>query len=306
MAGITDLPFRRLAWRLGAGLVVSEMTSARPDLRATAESAQRMALDPEATPRVVQIAGADPAMLANAARAAVAHGAQVVDINMGCPAKKVCRQAAGSALLRDEALVARILGAVVAAVDVPVTLKMRTGWSPAERNAVRIARLAEDCGVAALALHGRTRACRFRGPAEYRTIAEVVGAVRIPVLANGDIDSPGKAAAVLAETGAAGVMIGRAALGQPWLPGFVARRLDGETCTALAGDLARRIAREHLVALHHFYGPERGVRIARKHIGAYLALHGEPTQRREFNSAVTAERQIEVLDSAVRSERAAA
>ena len=268
MAGVTDLPFRRLCHRLGAGLVVSEMVASNPALRDTRKSRLRRVHDAEIEPRSVQIAGGDPAMVAEAARFNVAAGAQIIDINMGCPAKKVCRRAAGSALLRDEPLVRAILEATVAAVDVPVTLKMRTGWSPELRNGVTVARMAEDAGIAALAVHGRTRADRFAGAAEFETLARIVAAVDLPVFANGDIGSPERAAAVLRETGAAGVMIGRAAQGRPWLCGRIAHYLE----TGVAPpepDAARRgaLLREHVAALHAFHGLPRGLRIARKHVG---------------------------------------
>ena len=217
MAGIADAPLRRL-WRdLGAGYCVGEMAAADPRLRGTAKTLRRLRPEPDAGPVAVQLAGADPAMLADAARYAVDAGAQIIDINMGCPAKKVCNAACGSALLRDEPLVAGIIAAVVGAVPVPVTLKLRTGWSPQDRNAVRVARLAEDAGIQMLTLHGRTRACGFRGMAEYDTIAQVKAAVRIPVVANGDIDTPQKARLVLAYTGADAVMVGRAAQVRPWI-----------------------------------------------------------------------------------------
>ncbi len=271
MAGVTDLPFRELAWRLGAGLVVAEMVSARPDLAQTALSRQRRAHVAEASPRSVQIVGADPQQLAAAAIANVAEGAEIIDINMGCPAKQVCQQAAGSALMRDVDLVERILRAVVQAVSVPVTLKMRTGWSPEQRNGVAVARLAEDCGIQALAVHGRTRACRFAGAVEYGTIAAVKAAVRIPVFANGDIDSPQAALRVLAYTGADGVMIGRAAQGQPWLLGQIAAAIAGEAVPATPSQAdAALILASHVRRLHAVYGVDRGVRIARKHVGWYF------------------------------------
>ena len=226
MAGITDLPFRELVWELGAGLVVAEMTSVNPQLWSTRTSLLRRERG-AGRPRVVQIAGGDPQLVANAAALAAAAGAEIVDVNMGCPAKKVCNQAAGSALLRDEALVARILRAAVAAVTVPVTVKIRTGWAPDQRNGVTIARIAQDAGVASIAVHGRTRACRFVGAVEYDTIAAIKAAVTIPVFANGDISSAAQARAVLAHTRADGVLIGRAALGAPWLPGDIAAALAG-------------------------------------------------------------------------------
>ena len=271
MAGVTDLPFRRLCAKLGAGLVVSEMISSDPGLRNSRKTTWRSRHDAEIEPRSVQIAGSEPEQLAEAARYNVARGAQVIDINMGCPAKKVCRKAAGSALLADEALVARILGSVVAAVNVPVTLKIRTGSNPQARNGTAIARIAEDAGIAALAVHGRTRACAFRGEAEYDTIADIVAATNIPVFANGDIDSPGKAAQVLQHTGAAGVMIGRAAQGQPWLCGQIATYLDkGVFSPTPDREEQWLLIREHVQALHGFYGDFMGVRIARKHLGWYL------------------------------------
>src|SRR5262245_3069178 len=216
MAGVTDLPFRELVWELGAGLVVAEMTSVNPQLWSTRTSLLRRERGTP-RPRVVQIAGADPALVATAATLAVADGAEIVDVNMGCPAKKVCNQAAGSALLRDEALVARILERVVGAVNVPVTLKIRTGWSPEHRNGVTIAKIAEASGVLALAVHGRTRACMFRGDAEHETVRAIKAAVKIPVFANGDIDSPERAREIFQATGVDGVMIGRGAQGRPWI-----------------------------------------------------------------------------------------
>jgi tRNA-dihydrouridine synthase B len=271
MAGVTDLPFRQLCRDLGAGLVVSEMLGSDPALYHTRKSRLRRRHDGEASPRIVQIAGGDPEQMAAAARLNVAEGADIIDINMGCPAKKVCRKAAGSALLRDEALVAAILQQVVSAVDVPVTLKIRTGWSPEFRNGVRIARIAEQAGIAALAVHGRTRACKFNGAVEYDSIAEIVAAVSIPVLANGDIDSPARAQAVLAHTGAAGVMVGRAAQGRPWLPGLIAAHLAGTPILEPDADAQSAILLRHLRALHEFYGARHGVRIARKHVGWYLS-----------------------------------
>lgn len=275
MAGITDMPFRGLCWRLGAGMVVAEMVSANPSLRQTRKSRLRRAHAGESGPRSVQIAGADPEMMADAARYNRDQGAEIIDINMGCPAKKVCQRAAGSALLRDERLVARILQAVVDAVDVPVTLKIRTGWSPDERNGVTVARIAEQAGIAALAVHGRTRAERFKGVAEFATVAAIVSAVGIPVLANGDIDSPERAAAVLALTGAAGVMVGRAAQGRPWLCGQIASWIeDGVRLPEPDAASQIRLMVEHVRALHAFHGVERGLRIARKHVGWYLTASG--------------------------------
>jgi tRNA-dihydrouridine synthase B len=270
MAGITDRPFRRIARGHGAGLAVSEMVSARPELRDTRKSLLRIDHAGEPGPVSVQIAGADPAMLADAARYNVERGAQVIDINMGCPAKKVCNVQAGSALLGDEGLVARILAAVVAAVDVPVTLKIRTGPSPERRNAVRIARIAEASGIRMLAVPGRPRAGAFRGSAEHATIAEVKSRVRIPVIANGDIAGPDDARRILRATGADGVMIGRAALGQPWIVGAIARFLaTGERAASPTVAEMRAVVVEHLEGLYAFYGEDAGSRIARKHIGWY-------------------------------------
>ena len=274
MAGVTDRPFRQLCRRLGAGMTVSEMITADTRLWHTDKTRRRMDHQGETEPRVVQIAGAEPQMLAHAARLNEARGAQIIDINMGCPAKKVCRRLAGSALLADEALVARILEAVTRAVTVPVTLKIRTGPAPERRNALRIARLAEDCGIAALTIHGRTRADAYRGHAEYDTIATVVNAVDIPVIANGDICSPRDTLQVLSYTGAAGVMIGRAAQGRPWLFREITHFLahGSETPPPDQGEI-RQIMLEHLDCLHAFYGEHTGVRVARKHLGWYLQQH---------------------------------
>ncbi|HEX6318166.1 MAG TPA: tRNA dihydrouridine synthase DusB [Burkholderiales bacterium] len=268
MAGITDRPFRRLARRYGAALAVSEMVSSRPELRETRKTRLRQDHAGEPGPISVQIAGSDPAMLADAARHNVALGAQIIDINMGCPAKKVCNVLAGSALLADEALVARILEAVVAAVEVPVTLKIRTGPDPDRRNALRIARLAEAAGVQMLAIHGRTRACAFGGRAEYDTIAQVKAQVRIPVIANGDVATPQEAKHVLQATGADGIMVGRAAQGRPWLFRQIAHYLATGEKLPEADFLERRgVLLEHLEGLYDLYGEEQGTRVARKHIG---------------------------------------
>ena len=268
MAGITDRPFRRLARRFGAALAVSEMVSARPELRESRKTRLRLDHQGEESPISVQIAGADPAMLADAARYNVDLGAEIIDINMGCPAKKVCNVAAGSALLEHEALVARILEAVVAAVAVPVTLKIRTGPSPERRNAVRIARIAEAAGVQMLAVHGRTRACAFGGQAEYDSVAAVKASVRIPVIANGDIASGEEARRVLELTGADGIMVGRAAQGRPWLFREIAHYLaTGERLAAPPAREIGAVLTEHLDGLYHLYGEEQGARVARKHIG---------------------------------------
>ncbi|MEX2495815.1 MAG: tRNA dihydrouridine synthase DusB [Woeseia sp.] len=276
MAGITDLPFRKICHRLGAGMTTSEMTTADLKLWRTAKTARRLDLDFEVEPRVVQIAGSDPAQLAVAAGLCVDRGAQIIDINMGCPAKKVCNKLAGSALLQDESLVERIIKAVVSAVNVPVTLKIRTGWDPRHRNAVAIARLAEANGIQALAIHGRTRACRFKGQAEYETIASVKDAVSIPVIANGDINSFEKSLEVLRLTGADGLMIGRGAQGRPWF----FRELNDRYCknasengspAALENNFVRDIMLDHLSHLYRFYGETVGVRVARKHLVWYCA-----------------------------------
>ena len=267
MAGVTDRPFRILCRRLGVGLTVSEMVTSDPSLRASPKTLRRIDHTGEPAPRSVQIVGADPGRLADAARFNAALGADVIDVNMGCPAKKVCGAAAGSALLSDEPLVARILERVVAAVDVPVTVKIRTGPAPEQRNAVRIARIAEAAGVAAIAVHGRTRRCAFRGVAEYDSIRAVKHAVSIPVIANSDVASPERARRVLAFTGADAVMIGRAAQGDPWLPGAVAAYLRSGVEVAPPSLRERAdVLLEHLHALHAFYGEAIGVRIARKHL----------------------------------------
>jgi tRNA-dihydrouridine synthase B len=268
MAGITDRPFRRLARRFGAALAVSEMLSCKPELRESRKTRLRMDHAGEPGPISVQIAGSDPAQLADAARFNVGHGAEIIDINMGCPAKKVCNVAAGSALLADEERVARILEAVVAAVDVPVTLKIRTGPAPERRNAARIARIAEAAGVRMLAIHGRTRACMFEGAAEYDTIAEVKSQVKIPVIANGDVRSGEEARRVLDRTGADGIMVGRAAQGRPWLFREIAHYLaTGERLAPPRPAEMAAVLIEHLEGLDSLYGAEHGARVARKHIG---------------------------------------
>lgn len=297
MAGVSDLPFRRLCSEFGAGLVVSEMISANPRLRNSSKTQWRSQHDAEIAPRSVQIAGSDPLQMAEAAQYNVERGAQIIDINMGCPAKKVCRKAAGSALLADESLVESILLAVTAEVDVPVTLKIRTGSSPAHRNGPTIARIAEDAGVAALAVHGRTRACAFTGHAEYDTIAKIVAATDIPVFANGDIDSPEMAAAVIAHTGAAGVMIGRAAQGRPWLCGQIAAHLEsGVTPAAPTAEEQMNILRRHVTQLHQFYGDFMGVRIARKHVSWYLNARDDALkQRKLFNQLAHPQEQLHFI-----------
>lgn len=275
MAGITDRPFRTLCKRLGAGLTVSEMISSDTRLWHSKKSSLRLDHSGECGPISVQIVGSEAPMLAAAAKANVARGAEIIDINMGCPAKKVCNKAAGSALLRDERLVAEILNQVTAAVSVPVTLKIRTGWSREQKNAIRIARIAEQAGIALLAVHGRTRADKFTGQAEYETIAAVKNAVNIPVIANGDITNPQQAKQVLADTGADGLMIGRAAQGRPWLFSEINDYLStGKLSQRPSFVEFRTILLQHLSAIYEFYGESLGVRIARKHLGWYLSAQG--------------------------------
>ena len=275
MAGVTDLPFRKLCRRMGAGIAASEMVTSDVRLWNTSKSRLRMDHRDEPEPRVVQIAGYDAGMMADAARMNVELGAQVIDINFGCPAKKVCNRAAGSALMRDEPLVGQILAAVVEAAGVPVTLKMRTGWDRENRNAVAIARIAEEAGVAALAVHGRTRADFFAGEAEYETVAAVKHAVRIPVFVNGDVDSSAKALKALEQSGADGVMIGRAAQGRPWIFRELSAGLAGRVAMPPSLEEVRAIMLSHLAALYSFYGEAKGVRVARKHLGWYCRLHPE-------------------------------
>jgi tRNA-dihydrouridine synthase B len=270
MAGVTDAPFRRICRSYGAGMTTSEMTTADTSLWQTAKSRHRLDLDLDAEPVAVQIAGSEPGQLAIAARACVDRGAQIIDINMGCPAKKVCKKLAGSALLQDEELVAEILAAVVAAVEVPVTLKFRTGWDREHRNALQIARIAEDAGIQALAIHGRTREDRYRGSAEYETIARVKEAVGIPVIANGDITTVKKSLEVLRLTNADGLMIGRGAQGRPWIFRELVAALDPTAeNTQLEKNELRDIMLGHLNDLHRFYGETTGVRVARKHLTWY-------------------------------------
>ena len=298
MAGVTDRPFRQLCKRLGAGMAVSEMVASDSRLWATEKSLRRGDHTGEVDPIVVQIAGAAPEMMADAARYNVDKGAHIIDINMGCPAKKVCRVDAGSALMRDELLVARILEAVVNAVSVPVTLKIRTGWDREHKNALAIAGIAEACGIQSLAVHGRTRSDLYEGAAEYDTIRAVKASVKIPVIANGDIDSPQKAKAVLAYTGCDAVMIGRAAQGRPWIFREIAHFLEtGRALQAPAFAEIHEIASQHLRDLHLFYGEYKGVRIARKHIGWYLEnLPGGQAIRQAMNEIETADTQSMALD----------
>jgi tRNA-dihydrouridine synthase B len=299
MAGVTDRPFRQLCKRLGAGMAVSEMIGSRPELLGSDKSRRRADHAGEVDPISVQIAGADPALMAQAARFNVERGAQIIDINMGCPAKKVCNVMAGSALLRDEPLVARILEAVVGAVPVPVTLKIRTGWDAASRNAGRIAHVAYNSGIVALAVHGRTRACGFTGHAEYDTIAAVKAACPLPVIANGDIDTPERAREVLRHTGADAVMIGRAAQGRPW----IFREIEHFLCTGRhlpppSLQEIHGIVRGHLLDLHAFYGEPAGARIARKHIGWYTKmLPGAAAFRARFNQVETGAGQVAEVDA---------
>jgi tRNA-dihydrouridine synthase B len=294
MAGITDAPFRRLCRQFGAAMATSEMTTADIGLWQTAKSRRRLDLELDADPCVVQIAGSEPGQLATAARLCVDRGAQIIDVNMGCPAKKVCRKAAGSALLRDPDLVGRILAAVIGAVDVPVTLKMRTGWDRQHRNGLDIARIAEDAGVRALAIHGRTRACRYQGHAEFDTIAQIKSAVGIPVLANGDIDTPEKSLEVLRLTSADGLMIGRAARGRPWIFRELNHFLEtGKHPAPLENNDVRDIMLDHLSDLYQFYGETTGVRVARKHLTWYCAgLNNAQEFRSQVVRAANASEQI--------------
>ncbi|HHH46512.1 MAG TPA: tRNA dihydrouridine synthase DusB [Thiotrichales bacterium] len=299
MAGVTDRPFRQLCRDLGAGMAVSEMVTSNSLLWGSKKTLRRANHEGETEPKSVQIAGADPAMMAEAARHNVDRGAQIIDINMGCPAKKVCNVMAGSALLRHEDLVARILEAVVGAVSVPVTLKIRTGWDRAHRNGVRIARIAEQAGIAALAVHGRTRADGYRGEAEYDTIREIKQAVSIPVVANGDITTPEKAKFVLEYTGADAVMIGRAAQGRPW----IFREIDhflrtGERLPEPSLEEIRGILIGHLHNLYAFYGEETGVRVARKHIAWYSkGQRGGAAFRSRVMQAETVAEQLDMIEA---------
>ncbi|MFO1198991.1 MAG: tRNA dihydrouridine synthase DusB [Burkholderiaceae bacterium] len=298
MAGVTDRPFRQLCKALGAGYAVSEMAASDPRLWSTPKSVRRLDHRGEMEPRAVQIAGADPATMALAARYNVERGAQVIDVNMGCPAKKVCNAWAGSALMADEPLALAIVEAVVAAVEAPVTVKMRTGPAPGRLNAPALARRFESAGAAMITVHGRTRACGYRGEAEYDTIAEVKAAVRVPVVANGDIDSPQKAAQVLARTGADAVMIGRAAQGRPWLFREIVHFLaTGETLAAPTDDEIHRLLAAHLADHYAFYGEFTGVRTARKHVGWYLAGRAQwRAAAGAFNAIDTPRGQLAAID----------
>ena len=298
MAGVTDRPFRQLCKKFGAGLAVSEMVASNSLLWGSEKTRRRANHEGEVDPISVQIAGADPKMMADAARFNVDHGAQIIDINMGCPAKKICNVMAGSALLRDEPLVGRILDAVVAAVDVPVTLKFRTGWDKQNKNALTVAAIAEQAGIQLLSIQGRTRACGYSGDAEYDTIAEVKAATRLPVIANGDITTPQKARQVLQVTGADGVMIGRAAQGRPWIFREMEHYLN--TGTILLPPLVTEIHEvliAHLHDLYGFYGAERGVRVARKHISWYTkGLTGSAVFRHAMNQLPNCEEQLAAVD----------
>lgn len=294
MAGVTDRPFRQLCKRMGAGMAVSEMVSSNSLLWGSEKTRRRASHEGEVAPISVQIAGADPRMMADAARYNADQGAQIIDINMGCPAKKICNVMAGSALLQNETLVEKILEAVIHAVDVPVTLKIRTGWDPQHKNAVTVARIAENAGIQALAIHGRTRACAYRGEAEYDTIAEVKAATKIPVIANGDITSPEKAKQVMEYTRADAVMIGRAAQGRPW----IFREIDyyfktGKHLPPPEVTEIHNVLIKHLHDLYHFYGEYTGVRIARKHISWYTkGLIGSAAFRHAMNQLQTTDEQL--------------
>ena len=299
MAGVSDQPYRRLARRFGAALAVSEMVSAAPQLRNSRKSRQRTTHGGESDPVSVQLLGADPEQMADAARENVSRGAQIIDINLGCPTKKVCKRLVGSALMKDEPLVGRILDSVVSAASVPVTLKMRTGWDRESRNAITIAKIAEEAGIKALTVHGRSRACRYHGPIDYETIRAVKSSISIPVIANGDIDSPQTAIEVLKLTGADAVMIGRAAQGQPWLLDRidqVLQQFDDPGDPSLAHK--HEVVISHLVELYSFYGIEQGVRIARKHVQWYAErLGADPAFRTQFNRALTPDLQQNLVNT---------
>lgn len=302
MAGVSDKPYRHLVRQMGASLAVSEMLTSRPDLRDTKKTKHRMDITDEQGPISIQLVGTEPELLAEAARFNVDNGADLIDINMGCPAKKVCKKLAGSSLLGDEILVAKILEAVVNAVNAPVTLKIRTGLTPELKNALNIAKIAEQSGIQALTIHGRTRQCKFVGAVEYATIAQVKNAVNIPIIANGDIDSPEKAIEVLTATDADAVMIGRAAQGKPWLFDQVSAYLKtGEKPKELETTVKRKIILNHILAIHEFYGEHLGLKLARKHIGWYLNKLSPNLVgvRSEINTKVTARAQYQALDAAL-------
>jgi len=300
MAGITDLPFRKVVRYWGAGMATAEMVNSDIGLWNSVKSRTRLPDSADPLPRPIQIAGSEPEQMAQAAREAEKMGAGIIDINMGCPAKKVCRKAAGSALLADELRVARIFAAVRAHVSVPVTVKIRTGTDLDNRNAVNIARIAEDAGLAALTIHGRTRACRFKGEAEYGTIANVVEAVSIPVIANGDITSSSKAKQVLELTGAAGLMLGRAALGRPWIFREIGRSLGFSAAPAPCESEIRHSIYRHLLDIHQFHGHERGLLLARKQMGWYLDEIGlSSSWKAEFNRLGTVQEQQNLIERAM-------
>ena len=298
MAGVTDRPFRQLCKRLGAGMATSEMVASNSLLWGSVKTRRRANHEGETEPRSVQIAGADPLLMANAARYNVDNGAQIIDINMGCPAKKVCNVMAGSALLQDTVLVGRILDAVVKAVDVPVTLKIRTGWDKDHRNGVTVAQIAAQAGITALAVHGRTRACGYSGDVEYDTIAAIKSAVSIPVIANGDITTPEKARFVLDYTGADGIMIGRAAQGNPWVFGMINHYIRcGEKLPTPPVSTIRAIMIDHLIQLYDFYGEYIGLRVARKHISWYSkGQPGGASFRQAVNRTETVEQQMSTIN----------
>ena len=298
MAGVTDRPFRQLCKKMGAGLAVSEMVTSNSLLYGSEKTLRRANHEGEVDPISVQIAGADPKMMAEAAKYNVDRGAQIIDINIGCPAKKVCNVMAGSALLRDEPLVAQILEAVVKAVNVPVTLKTRLGWDKANKNVPLIARIAEDCGIQALAIHGRTRACLYTGQAEYDLIGEVKQSVGIPIIANGDITTPEKAKMVLDKTGVDAIMIGRAAQGRPWIFREISHYLEtGEHLPPPEVSEIHLVLLEHLADLYAFYGDQTGTRIARKHISWYTkGLAGSANFRHAMNQLQTREEQVDAID----------
>ncbi len=298
MAGVTDRPFRQLCRSLGAGMAVSEMVSSNSLLWGSAKTKRRADHTGEEEPRSVQIMGADPEMMAEAAKYNADNGAQIIDINMGCPAKKVCNVAAGSALMRNENLVEEILNAVIRAVDVPVTLKIRTGWDSESRNGLQIAKIAESAGVQALAVHGRTRADGYSGDAEYETIATIKQSIQIPVIANGDITSPQKAAEVLGKTGADGLMVGRAAQGRPWIFRSILHYLEsGEMLPDPENSEIRDLLIDHLKNLYEFYGEHTGVRVARKHISWYSkGQHHGASFRQRVNQVETAEEQLRMTN----------
>jgi tRNA-dihydrouridine synthase B len=305
MAGVSDLPFRNLCYQSGADLCVSEMVTSEKHLWNSRKTRLRLDHTDEQGIRIIQIAGADPEKLADTAKFNVSRGAEIIDINMGCPAKKVCNVQAGSALLRNEKLVADIITAVVNAVNVPVTLKMRTGWDHQNKNAARIASIAEQNGIQAITIHGRTRADAYNGEAEYETIAEVKNSVAIPVIANGDITAPEKAAQVLDITGADGIMIGRAALGNPWIFTNIRHYLNNRTLLPEPDNSeVCRVITEHLLNLHKFYGELTGVRIARKHIGWYIKNRQDSSSFRSYiNKIEDARTQLELVNNFINSQQ---